>query len=59
MTIKKYYKKGNAVETTHGIIVTKLRNENNKNLNQLIEERKEMSDKCRKLKIDKKEFFGG
>ena len=30
-----------------------------KNFNQLSTELKDVSDKCRKLKIDKKEFFGG
>ena len=36
-----------------------IRDVNNKNLNQISLELKEISDKCRKLKIDKKEFFGG
>ena len=40
-------------------MVPKIRDVNNKNLNQISLELKEISDKCRKLKIDKKEFFGG
>jgi pyruvate dehydrogenase E2 component (dihydrolipoamide acetyltransferase) len=40
-------------------MVPKIRNANNKNINQLSEELKDISDKCRNLKIDKKEFFGG
>ena len=59
MTLKKYFHVGIAVDTKHGLMVPKIRNANNKNLNQLIEELKDISDKCRNLKIDKKEFFGG
>jgi len=59
MTIKKYYHIGIAVDTTHGLMVPKLRNVNNKNIGLISEELKEISDKCRNLKIDKKEFFGG
>ena len=40
-------------------MVPKIRDVNNKNLNQISLELKKVSDKCRKLKIDKKEFFGG
>ena len=59
MTIKKYYHIGIAVDTKHGLMVPKLRNANNKNLGLINKELKEISDKCRNLKIDKKEFFGG
>ena len=59
MTLKKYFHVGIAVDTKHGLMVPKIRNANNKNLNQLSEELKDISDKCRNLKIDKKEFFGG
>ena len=59
MTLKKYFHIGIAVDTKHGLMVPKVRNANNKNLNQLSEELKDISDKCRNLKIDKKEFFGG
>ena len=59
MTLKKYFHIGIAVDTKHGLMVPKIRNANFKNLNQLSEELKDISDKCRELKIDKKEFFGG
>ena len=59
MTIKKYYHIGIAVDTPHGLMVPKLRNTNNKNISLISKELKEISEKCRNLKIDKKEFFGG
>ena len=59
MTIKKYYHIGIAVDTPHGLMVPKLRNANNKNISLVSKELKEISEKCRNLKIDKKEFFGG
>ena len=57
--LKKYFHIGIAVDTEHGLMVPKIRNANEKNISQLNEELKETSEKCRKLKIDKKEFFGG
>ena len=57
--LKKYFHIGIAVDTEHGLMVPKIRNANKKNISQLNEELKETSEKCRKLKIDKKEFFGG
>ena len=57
--LKKYFHIGIAVDTDHGLMVPKIRNANEKNISQLNEELKEKSEKCRKLKIDKKEFFGG
>ena len=59
MTIKKYYHIGIAVDTPHGLMVPKLRNANNKNISLISKELKEISEKCRNLKIHKKEFFGG
>ena len=59
MTLKKYFHIGIAVDTEHGLMVPKIRNVDKKNLNQIYSELKDISDKCRKLKIDKKEFFGG
>ena len=59
ITIKKYFHIGVAVDTKHGLMVPKIREADKKNFNQLSEHLKEISDKCRKLKIDKKEFFGG
>ncbi len=59
MTIKKYYHIGIAVDTPHGLMVPKLRNADNKNINLISSELKNLSDQCRNLKIDKKELFGG
>ena len=59
MTIKKYYHIGLAVDTPHGLMVPKLRNAENKNINLISSELKKLSDQCRNLKIDKKELFGG
>ncbi len=59
MTLKKYFHIGIAVDTEHGLMVPKIRNVEGKKLNQISLELKDISDKCRKLKIDKKEFFGG
>ena len=59
ITLKKYFHIGIAVDTEHGLMVLKIRNANEKNINQLSEELRDISEKCRKLKIDKKEFFGG
>jgi len=59
MTVKKYYHIGIAVDTPHGLMVPKLRNADNKNINLISSELKKISDQCRNLKIDKKELFGG
>ena len=59
MTVKKYYHIGIAVDTPHGLMVTKLRNADNKNINIISSELKKISEQCRNLKIDKKELFGG
>ena len=59
ITIKKYYHIGIAVDTPHGLMVPKLRNADNKNISLIGAELKELSDKSRNLKIDKKELFGG
>ena len=59
MTVKKYYHIGIAVDTPHGLMVPKLRNADNKNIDIISSELKELSEKCRNLKIDKKELFGG
>ncbi len=59
ITLKKYFHIGIAVDTEHGLMVPKIRDVNKKSFNQLISELKEVSDKCKKLKIDKKEFYGG
>ncbi len=59
MTVKKYFHIGIAVDTSHGLMVPKLRNADNKNINLISSELKKLSDQCRNLKIDKKELFGG
>ena len=59
MTLKKYFHIGVAVDTPHGLMVPKIRNANNKNINNISNELKIVSEQCRNLKIDKKEFLGG
>jgi len=59
IVIKKYFHIGIAVDTPHGLMVPKMRNANNKNINNINHEIRIISEKCRNLKIDKKEFFGG
>jgi pyruvate dehydrogenase E2 component (dihydrolipoamide acetyltransferase) len=59
ITLKKYFHIGIAVDTPHGLMVPKIRNANEKDINQLSIELKNVSDECRNLKIDKKKFFGG
>jgi pyruvate dehydrogenase E2 component (dihydrolipoamide acetyltransferase) len=59
IVIKKYFHIGIAVDTPHGLMVPKIRNANNKDINHISNELKKVSEECRSLKIDKKEFFGG
>ncbi|WP_415323487.1 2-oxo acid dehydrogenase subunit E2 [Candidatus Pelagibacter sp. Uisw_127] len=59
ITIKKYFHVGIAVDTPHGLMVPKIRNADNKNISHISDELKKVSEQCRNLKIDKKEFFGG
>ena len=59
ITLKKYFHIGIAVDTSHGLMVPKIRNADNKNISYIGSELKKVSDECRNLKIDKKEFFGG
>jgi len=59
ITIKKYFHIGIAVDTPHGLMVPKIRNANNKNISHISSELKTVSEQCKNLKIDKKEFFGG
>ena len=59
ITLKKYYHIGIAVDTAHGLMVPKIRNADNKDISYIGSELKKISDECRNLKIDKKEFFGG
>jgi len=59
ITIKKYFHIGIAVDTLHGLMVPKIRNADNKNISHISDELKIVSEQCRNLKIDKKEFLGG
>ena len=59
ITIKKYFHVGIAVDTTHGLMVPKIRNVDNKNISLISNELKTVSEQCKNLRIDKKEFFGG
>ena len=59
ITIKKYFHIGIAVDTPHGLMVPKIRNVDQKKIKEIANELKEISDLSRKLKINKKEFFGG
>ena len=59
ITIKKYFHIGIAVDTPHGLMVPKVRNVDKKKIKEIAIELKEISDLSRKLKINKKEFFGG
>ena len=59
MTLKKYFHVGVAIDTPNGLMVPKIRNVNNKNITNISEELKKISEQCRNLKIDKKEFLGG
>ena len=59
ITIKKYFHIGIAVDTPHGLMVPKVRNVDKKKIKEIAKELKKISDLSRKLKINKKEFFGG
>ena len=59
ITMKNYFHVGIAVDTPHGLMVPKIRNADNKSISYISNELKIVSNQCRNLKIDKKEFFGG
>ena len=56
---KKYFHIGIAVDTPQGLMVPKIRNVEKKNITTLGKELKDVSEACRNLKVDKKEFYGG
>ena len=56
---KKYFHVGIAVDTTHGLMVPKIRDADKKDITELRKELEKVSNLCKELKIDKKEFFGG
>tara|TARA_Y100001970_G_scaffold286882_1_gene410139 strand:- start:4086 stop:5381 length:1296 start_codon:yes stop_codon:yes gene_type:complete len=57
--LKKYFHIGIAVDTPGGLMVPKIRQVDKKNIQNLSLELREVAQKCRDLKIDKKEFYGG
>ncbi len=57
--LKKYFHIGIAVDTPHGLMVPKIRDADKFKISDLSQKLKEVSDKCRNLKINKKEFQGG
>ena len=59
ITFKKYFHIGIAVDTPNGLMVPKIRQVDKKNIQYLSKELREVAQKCRDLKIDKKEFYGG
>ena len=59
ITFKKYFHIGIAVDTPNGLMVPKIRQVDKKNIQNLSAELREVAKKCRDLKIDKKEFYGG
>jgi len=56
---KKYIHIGFAVDTPHGLMVPKIRDVDQMSIKEIGENLKKISDLCRELKIDKKDFFGG
>ena len=56
---KKYFHLGIAVDTSHGLMVPKIRNVDTKDITKIAEELKQVTKLCKELKVDKKEFFGG
>ena len=59
ITFKKYFHIGIAVDTPNGLMVPKIREVDKKNIQHLSSELRDVAQKCRNLKIDKKEFYGG
>ena len=59
ITFKKYFHIGIAVDTPNGLMVPKIRQVDKKNIRHLSKELREVAQKCKDLKIDKKEFYGG
>ena len=47
------------MDTPNGLMVPKIREVDKKNIQHLSTELREIAQKCRDLKIDKKEFYGG
>ena len=56
---KKYFHIGIAIDTPHGLMVPKIRDADKKDITELGKELKKITQQCRELKINKKEFSGG
>ena len=56
---KNYFHIGVAVETSHGLMVPKIRNVDKLDVKEISQKLRTVSKLCRELKIEKKEFFGG
>ena len=59
VTYKKYFHIGVAVDTSHGLMVPKIRDVDQLGVKEISQKLRTVSKLCRELKIDKKEFFGG
>jgi pyruvate dehydrogenase E2 component (dihydrolipoamide acetyltransferase) len=59
MILKKYFHIGIAVDTPHGLMVPKIRDVDKKDITTISSDLKKVSEDCKNLKINKKEFFGG
>ena len=59
MILKKYFHIGIAVDTPHGLMIPKIRDADKKDINTISSDLKRVSEACKNLKIDKKEFLGG
>ena len=56
---KNYFHIGVAIDTTHGLMVPKIRNVDKLGVKEIAQQLRAISKLCKELKIDKKEFFGG
>ena len=59
VTYKKYFHIGVAVDTPHGLMVPKIRNVDQLDIKGISHKLRTVSQSCKELRIDKKEFFGG
>jgi len=56
---KKYFHIGVAIDTSHGLMVPKIRNVDKLDIREISHQLRTVSKLCKELKINKKEFFGG
>ena len=56
---KNYFHIGVAVDTSHGLMVPKIRDVDKLGVKEISQQLRTVSKLCRELKIEKKEFFGG